>query len=274
MIITSAFNRKGGVGKSLLNQSIAFHIASTEEDKKILLIDLDSQSNLTSRMYSDTHSNSTLGDALVSDNMKLSDLILKGVVSQYPNIDLIPANENLKYLEEIFSNTEENEETIILDWLSKEENLETAKEYDYIIWDLAPTNSIVNRNALLTCSNIIFIDQYGTMESISAIDTFLNEYKLNSEELDMDMCDFVILTNMYRSGRPDKTTLKSLEKLKDYPHLEKYFLDTKISYSSVLRNACTEKISVGDYVSSNLGSKNALKQMNSLIKELKEREIL
>ena len=68
--------------------------------------------------------------------------------------------------------------------MSKEENLETAKEYDYIIWDLAPTNSIVNRNALLTCSNIIFIDQYGTMESISAIDTFLNEYKLNSEELE------------------------------------------------------------------------------------------
>ena len=109
---------------------------------------------------------------------------------------------------------------------------------------------------------------------MSSIDKFLGEYKVHCEEFDFDMCDFVIVTNMHNGNRPDKTTKKALEIEEKYKYLKEHILNTKISYSSVLRNACTEKVSVDDYVKNNFGSKNALKQMNSLITELKGREIL
>lgn len=273
MIITTLFNRKGGCGKSLLNQSIAFHLTSSE-NKKILLIDLDSQANLTSRVYKKEHNKPTLGDALVSDgSLRLKDIIIKNVVNEYKNLDLIPANENLKYLEEWLSN-EDNSETLIMDWLSEDDNLEVANSYDYIIWDLSPSNSIANRNALITCSNIVFINEYETEESIGSIDTFINEYIEHCKELDIDVCDFVIVNNKFRPGKIDKTTKKALEEVEKHKHLHEYFLDTKISYSSVLRNACSEQLSIKDYVKCNFGSKNALKQMDNLIQELKEKEIL
>ena len=273
MIITTVFNRKGGVGKSLLTQSIANFIASTEKDKKVLLIDLDSQANLTSRIYNEEHSNYTIGDAMVDKKIKLKDLIIENVLEDYPNLHLIPANENLKYLEEVLSGMS-NDETAILDWLSDEDNIDTAKSYDYIFWDLSPSLSIVNRNALLTCSNIIFVNQFGTAESITSIDKFIGEYKEHCEDNDFDMCDFVVFTNMHNGSRPDKTTKKAEEIEGRFEYLKEFTLNTKISYSSVIRNSCTEKVSVDDYVKTNLGSRNALKQMNNLIKELKEREIL
>lgn len=273
MIITTLFNRKGGVGKSLLNQSVALHLA-TKENKKVLLIDLDSQANLTSRVYKSEHNNKTLGDALVSEGeLKLEDIIIKNVIDKYKNLDLIPANENLKYLEEWISG-EDNAETVILDWLSEDDNLKTANEYDYIFWDLSPSNSIANRNALLTCSNIIFINQYDTVESISSIDTFINEYIGHCNDLEIDICDFAIVTNKFKPGKPDKTTIKALEEVEKYTELHKYFTENKIHYSSVLRNASSEQLSLMDYTKQNLGSKNALKQMDNLMKELMKKEIL
>lgn len=273
MIITTMFNRKGGCGKSLLNQSIALHLA-TKEDKKVLLIDLDSQANLTSRVFTDEHDKPTLGDALVSnEELRLNDIIIKNPIDRYKNLDLVASNENLKYLEEWLT-SEDNSETAIMDWLSEDDNLEVANSYDYIIWDLSPSNSIVNRNALITCSNIVFINEYETRESIGSIDTFINEYTEHCKDLDIDMCDFAIIHNKFKPGKPDKTTLKALEEIEKYSHLHKYFINTKISYSSVLRNASSEQLSVEDYSKVNFGSKNALKQLNELIKELKEREIL
>lgn len=273
MIITSFFNRKGGCGKSLLNQCVALHLA-TKENKKVLLIDLDSQADLTSRLYKDEHDKKTLGDALVSDgDLRLEDIIIKKPISSYENLDLVPSNENLKYLEEWLS-SEDDCELAIMDWLSEDDNLETANKYDYIIWDLSPSNSIANRNALVTCSNIIFVNEYETKESITAINKFINAYAEYCEDLDIDICDFAIVINKFRPSRIDKTTKKALNEVDKYKHLSKYFIDTKISYSSVLRNACSEQLSVEDYTKHNLGSKNALKQMNNLIKELKERDIL
>ena len=275
MIITTLFNRKGGVGKSLLNQSVALHLA-TKENKKVLLIDLDSQADLTGRIHIDgkQHNKSTLGDALVSDGeLRLKDIIIKNPIKQYKNLDLIPANEKLKYLEDWLI-TEDNSDMIIMNWLSEDDNLEIANSYDYIIWDLSPSNSIANRNALITCSNIIFINEYETIESIGSINTFINAYIEHCKDLEIDMCDFAIINNKFRPGKPDRTTLKALEEIEKYEHLHKHFLDTKVSNSSVLRNACSERLSIEDYSKQNFGSRNALKQMNKLIEELKEREIL
>lgn len=275
MIITTLFNRKGGVGKSLLNQSVALHLA-TKENKKVLLIDLDSQADLTGRIHIDgkQHNKSTLGDALVSNGeLRLKDIIIKNPIEQYKNLDLIPSNENLKYLED-WLNSEDNSDMIIMDWLSEDDNLEIANSYDYIVWDLSPSNSIVNRNALITCSNIIFINEFETVESIGAIDKFIDGYMKDCKDLDIDMCDFVIIHNKFRPGRPDKTTLKAMEEIEKYKHLHKYFLNTTISNSSVLRNASSERLSIEDYSKQNFGSRNALKQMNEFIEELKEREIL
>ena len=66
-IITSVFNNKGGVSKTTTNMNLATHLAS--EGKKVLLIDMDSQANLTSRLYKYEHKNYTVGDSIISNKI-------------------------------------------------------------------------------------------------------------------------------------------------------------------------------------------------------------
>ena len=92
MKIASFFNVKGGVGKTTL--TILTSMALSQEGKKILIIDADTQANLTQFLYKVNHNDKTIFSAL-TENISADKLIIKSPNKTYPNVDLIPADLSL-----------------------------------------------------------------------------------------------------------------------------------------------------------------------------------
>jgi len=86
--ILTMFNQKGGVGKSTLSVLLADYFE--KQDFKILLIDLDEQSNLTQTyfLYDDIQKSDTIYDFFDKKSIKLGDIVKK----YNDNIDVIPAS--------------------------------------------------------------------------------------------------------------------------------------------------------------------------------------
>ena len=68
-------------------------------DKKILIIDADLQANMTQFLYKTNHTDKTIVNA-IRDNAAAEEIIIKSPNSNYPNIDLIPADIELCILSE------------------------------------------------------------------------------------------------------------------------------------------------------------------------------
>ena len=73
MKIVSFFNVKGGVGKTTL--TILTAMTLSKEGSKVLIIDADTQANLTQFLYKVSHNDKTMFDGLI-DNISAEDLIL------------------------------------------------------------------------------------------------------------------------------------------------------------------------------------------------------
>ena len=110
------FNVKGGVAKTTTATTLA-HIIATEFNKKVLIVDLDPQSNTTSLLGNADLNilsvltqvflqndlsvlkgyDKTVGDLLVDDKLDVRSVIQH---TQYPNLDLLPAFLDLAEIEE------------------------------------------------------------------------------------------------------------------------------------------------------------------------------
>lgn len=265
--LCTIWNRKGGVGKTLLTINIATYLAS--RDKKVLLIDIDQQANLTSRLYAHTHNLPSIGDCII-DQVPISNCILKGINENYKTLDLIPSNSNMRYLEELLIKSE-NKDTVIANYLGS--NMHYLDGYDYIFFDLPPSNNIVGRNILMY-TNIIFITEYGNNDSIDMINNYLLEYQEDSKRLGVNSnLNFAILINKYTSKKDSSIKLYN-QYLDRFKHLYPFILDTKINDSVVMKNANTFRLSVEDYLRTFGGRKTSLNQLENIINELTERGVL
>lgn len=265
--LLSVWNRKGGVGKTLLTINIATYLAT--QGKKVLLIDIDQQSNLTSRLYTNIHNFPTFGDCIIN-NASISSCILKNVNENYKTLDLIPSNSNMRHLEELLIKSN-NQETLIANYLAS--NMKYLESYDYIFFDLPPSNNVVARNILLY-TNIVFVTEYGNNDSIDMINNYLLECNEDKQRLGLNNdLNFAILINRYTSKKNSGTKLYE-EYLSRFEHLKPFILSTNISESVVMKNANTFKLSVEDYLNNFGGRKTALTQLRDIINELTERGIL
>lgn len=270
--ILSVYNNKGGVAKTTMNIHVALYLAGVE-NKKVLLIDADSQSNLTSRIYAYNHDNLTLGDLILnSDKLKLEDGILKGIIEQYPTLDLIPANREMRFLEELLiTKGEEERDLIIAKWLV--DNINTVYQYDYVIWDISPSLTVTGRNILNTCDKIIFVSEFNNTDSLEAIALFINEFKESKEKLGMTMPEYAILINKYKNINDSSVDIyNQFEKCFD--NLTPFILKTRMIESSVVKNANLYKQNIVDYTNEKKLNKKAMNLFIDIINELKERGVL
>lgn len=139
--IISVVNHKGGVGKTTTVASLGSALA--ELGKRVLLVDLDAQSNLTSSLYSGEPER-TIYDAF-SEGSGLPVLPLgKG-----RGLSLVPSSLDLAGTElEIASRIDR--EYILKDLLEPVE-----ADYDYILLDCPPSLGLLTINALVASTEII-----------------------------------------------------------------------------------------------------------------------
>lgn len=132
-------NQKGGVGKTTSTACIGAALAL--QGRRVLLIDLDAQQNLTFTLTQNEDPETSIYDTLVKDQPL-------PIVSVRENLDLVPASLDLARAE-IDMATMMAREGILKSYLD-----EQKEKYDYILMDCSPSLGIVTTNALVAADKL------------------------------------------------------------------------------------------------------------------------
>jgi chromosome partitioning protein len=163
------FSVKGGVGRTFLTYHIAWSVSDL--GKKILVIDLDPQANITFNFSKDSFLDQ--GDTNKQQESiysRLKFFLENGAPSNSQttrisqNIELIPGDLRLLDFESIFSSAwinalppaHDSQDLSILSavWQIAQAAAEACKA-DLVLIDMAPSLGAINRTALLACSHLV-----------------------------------------------------------------------------------------------------------------------
>ena len=147
-IITIA-NRKGGVGKTTTTLNLAYSLK--ELGKKVLVIDLDPQANLTRCFGLENADNiKTIGNLLMAE-LEEERYLLKEYITAYDDINIIPSSIYLS-VAEAQMRVETGSERILSDITEP-----LQEQYDYILIDTSPSLNILTINALCTADSVLIV---------------------------------------------------------------------------------------------------------------------
>lgn len=165
-------NQKGGVSKTTSCANIGSIMA--ENQKKVLLIDLDPQGNLSSILGVNEFQH-TIYDCLVK-GISLSEAIIHTNF----NVDVIPSDINLSNADvELLSSS--NKENTLKNLIQKS-NL----DYDYILIDCLPSLNLLTVNALVASSDFV-IPLEASILSIYGLNQLIKIVKLVQKKLNPEL---------------------------------------------------------------------------------------
>ncbi|UZR99701.1 ParA family protein [Chondrinema litorale] len=134
-------NHKGGVGKTTTTMNLGKGLAL--EGKKVLLIDIDPQSNLTQ------HCGLTTAETTIADTLLDDEPLPIQEISE--NLWLVPSELSL-------ATAESKLVTDVNGWFKLKNSLRGVKsQFDYILIDCPPSLGILTNNALLTSNNVVIV---------------------------------------------------------------------------------------------------------------------
>ena len=142
--IIAIANQKGGVGKTTTTINLGAAIA--ESGKKVLIIDLDPQSNTTTGLGVSTKDlNSSIYQVIIEENTASETIMSVGIKNLY----LLPSNLELAgaEIELVTAFSREQRLTRALD--------EVVSDYDFIIIDCPPALGLLTVNALCFANEVI-----------------------------------------------------------------------------------------------------------------------
>ena len=190
-------NQKGGVGKT--STAVNLGAGLVRQGYDVLLIDLDSQANLTMALgyQNPDDMDYTISNVLHKAVKEEQIDSAEGILTTPEGIDLMPANVQLSGLELSLIN-EYGREIVLKQYID-----EVRLNYDYIIIDCAPSLSVLTVNALVAADSVLIPTQpqYFSMAGIQMFyDTFSKIRKKMNPSLSIEG---VLVTMM--DNRPNFT---------------------------------------------------------------------
>ena len=214
-------NQKGGVGKSSVATNLSVFLSAL--DKRVLLVDMDSQAN------------ATLSLGLVPRSLPLSIYhALMGQISpsaiirksSFSNHEIMPASPDLSGATVELVMTENRE-------FKLKEILDKIKEpYDFIIIDSPPSLGLLTINALCAADEVLIPIQCEYL-ALEGLEQLLDTIKLVKDNLGHDLRVAGALLTMYsRNSKLSREVAKELRR--NFPG---YVFDTVIPRAVVLAEA-------------------------------------
>lgn len=244
--VISISNHKGGVSKttSVLNVGAGLSMLG----KRVLLIDMDSQANLSIRLHM-KNADGGLSD-IIYGTMHPVEVICRTAIG----VDLIPTSIDQQALEMVFSEEEGDKNAILKKAMSQ-----VKKDYDYILIDTPPIMDLFTRNAY-AFSDFVLVPLLPEEESIEGLENVEKIIRKNRMRLNEDLfLGGLFITQFFEDERLDESIRDRLEK--------KYgdkLLRTVVHFDKAQRNATSSRKDIFSYDKSS----RAAFDYSNLIKEI------
>ncbi len=192
--------QKGGVGKTTISGNIAFNLA--RNNKKTLLVDCDPQGNSSSWFLGKTPINSELSDVL-----KGSIYVDESIIKFTDFFHLLPTSGLSSELKPFTSSALINKPFLFCDLKEEIKNL----GYDFVIYDMSPGMSILERSVLLASDEVI-VPLTPEYFSIDGIEIFNNELHNIIKDFRVSIkFDKIVVNNYNKSFREHNEYYKSIK---------------------------------------------------------------
>jgi len=199
MEVITVANNKGGVGKTMQCYQLACHLA--HKGHKVLVIDLDSQANLSSTFLVQVE-RTLIPEWLIGD-VALEDIIVpsEGEGQFHENITLIPASRHLANLSKllILSENEIRKDAGRKERLMRIRLKEAVEDFDFVVIDTPPVLGDELIMALVA-SNKILIPTQAQDYSIDGLEELMDTFEI-IKETENPTLEFSIIPSMVNSRR-------------------------------------------------------------------------
>ncbi|HML41127.1 MAG TPA: ParA family protein [Bellilinea sp.] len=197
--IIAVTNEKGGVAKTTSALSLA--AALVERGKRVLLIDLDAQANLSLALGIEPDESKKSALNVFLDHPAINSVIQETGI---PGLTIIPATHELNILERTLP-TKPRFEFLLRQYLQKEN-----PEADFILMDCPPFLGAVVLNAL-SCANLLLIPTQAEYFSIYALRNMMNLVRRVRAQSNPQLTYRLLVTMFDRRNRIHRTMYEQLQ---------------------------------------------------------------
>lgn len=245
-------NQKGGVGKTTTTANMGACLAAL--GRKVLVIDMDPQANLSVHLGVDVHNLQNSVYNLIMGNCKPSDVILH---TSNIGLDIIPSTIDLSGAEiELVGIV--GRETVLKEYLG-----DSIKPYDYVLIDCPPSLGLLTIN-VMTFVNELFIPVQTEFFALQGVRKLLDTYEIVKKRLNHNLEITGIILCMYSSRA--RLCNEVVEKVKEY--FDARVFDTIVRKNIKLSESPSHGMPVISYAPDSNGSEDYM----SLAKEVVKRE--